>query len=53
MTPATRVRVAYLHEFPAGSNQTHYTDNFPNAGTLNGTYSNNADVLTAGFTMTF
>lgn len=53
MTPATRVRVAYLHEFPAGSNQTHYTDNFPNAGTLNGPYSNNADVLTAGFTMTF
>jgi long-chain fatty acid transport protein len=53
ITPRTRLRVAYLHEFPTGSNHTDYTNNFPNAGNLIGTYTNDADVLSAGITMKF
>ncbi len=53
LTPTTRVRAAYLHEFPAGSDHTNYSNNFPGAGTLVGTYSNNADVVSAGITMQF
>ncbi len=53
ITPRTRLRAAYLHEFPSGSDHTNYTNNFPGAGTLVGTFSNDADVVSAGVTMQF
>jgi long-chain fatty acid transport protein len=53
ITPTMRVRLAYLHEFPSGSQHTDYSNHFPNAGTLIGTYVNDADVLSAGVTMKF
>lgn len=53
LTAHTRLRVAYLHEFPSGSNHVNYSNNFPSAGQLIGTYTNDADVLSAGVTMTF
>ena len=51
--PRWRVRAAYLHEFPAGGNHVHYSNNFPSAGTLIGSYVNDADVVSAGITMQF
>ncbi len=53
VTPRVRFRAAYLHEFPAGSDRANYTNNFPGAGTLVGTFANNADVVSAGVTMQF
>jgi len=53
ITPRIRLRAAYLHEFPTGSNRVDYTNNFPSAGTLIGKFANNADVVSAGVTMKF
>jgi long-chain fatty acid transport protein len=53
LTPSMRLRVAYLHEFPTGSQNTDYSNHFPSAGTLIGTFVNNADVLSAGVTIKF
>jgi long-chain fatty acid transport protein len=54
LTPATNLRAAYLHEFPGGGGNTvGYSNHFPNAGTLLGTYTNDADVISAGITMRF
>jgi long-chain fatty acid transport protein len=53
ITPRVRLRAAYLHEFPAGSDHASYTNNFPGAGTLIGTFANNADVVSAGVAMQF
>jgi long-chain fatty acid transport protein len=54
ITPRMNFRLAYLHEFPGfGSNKVDYTNNFPNAGTLVGTFANDADVMSAGLTMRF
>ncbi|MEJ0044840.1 MAG: outer membrane protein transport protein [Rhodospirillales bacterium] len=36
LTPRVRLRAAYLHEFPAGSNHVDYSNIFPNAGNLVG-----------------
>ncbi len=53
ITPRIRLRAAYLHEFPTGSNRVDYTNNFPSAGALIGKFANNADVVSAGVTMKF
>ena len=54
LTPATAVRMSYLHEFPGGgSTATDYSNHFPSAGTLIGTFDNDADVVSAGVTMRF
>jgi long-subunit fatty acid transport protein len=54
LSSRVRLRAAYLHEFPAGSsNRVDYSNNFPGAGTLIGTFANNADVVSAGVTMQF
>jgi long-chain fatty acid transport protein len=53
LTSSMRLRVAYLHEFPSGSQNADYSNHFPNAGTLIGTFVNNADVVSAGITIKF
>ena len=53
LTRSMRLRVAYLHEFPNGSQQADYSNHFPNAGTLIGNFVNDADVLSAGVTIKF
>ncbi len=53
LTPRMSLRASYLHEFPAGSNNVNYSNNFPNAGRLNGTFADNADVVSAGIAMKF
>jgi long-chain fatty acid transport protein len=53
VTRSMQVRVAYLHEFGCGSQHADYSNNFPNAGTLIGTFADNADVLSAGVTIKF
>jgi long-chain fatty acid transport protein len=54
LTTATSVRASYLHEFPGGGGDTtDYSNHFPSAGTLIGTFTNDADVVSAGVTMKF
>ncbi|HTZ71511.1 MAG TPA: outer membrane protein transport protein [Acetobacteraceae bacterium] len=54
VTPKIGFRFGYLHEFPGfGSDKIDYTNNFPGAGTLIGSYANDADVASAGVTMKF
>jgi long-chain fatty acid transport protein len=54
LTKSMSLRMSYLHEFPGfGGNKIDYTNGFPNAGTLVGSYANNADLVSAGVTMKF
>jgi long-chain fatty acid transport protein len=53
ITPKLAFRAAYLHEFAVGSNNINYTNNFPGAGALIGSYRTNADVVSAGVKMKF
>ena len=53
ITPKIAFRASYLHEFEVGSNNIDYTNNFPGAGTLMGSYFGNADVVSAGFKVKF
>ena len=53
ITPKLALRASYLHEFPAGSNNINYSNNFPGAGALIGTFADNADVVSAGIKMNF
>ena len=53
ITPKLAFRAAYLHEFAAGSSNIDYTNNFPGAGSLIGSYRTNADVVSAGVKMKF
>jgi len=47
-------KFAYLHEFPGlGGDKVNYSNGFPNAGSIIGTYANNADVVSAGVSMKF
>jgi long-chain fatty acid transport protein len=53
ITPKLAFRASYLHEFATGGNNIDYSDNFPGAGSLIGTYADNADVVSAGIKMNF
>jgi long-chain fatty acid transport protein len=54
ITPRVEFRISYLHEFPGfGGDKIDYTNNFPNAGRLIGTYANNADVVSSGIAVKF
>ncbi len=53
LTRAIDLRAAYLHEFPFGSNRTQYSNNFPGAGTLIGSFANNADLVSLGVAIRF
>jgi long-chain fatty acid transport protein len=54
ITPKMAFKLSYLHEFPGfGGDKINYTNNFPNAGTLIGSYANNADLVSASISMKF
>jgi long-chain fatty acid transport protein len=53
ITPKLAFRASYLHEFAAGSNNINYSNNFPGAGSIIGTFADNADVVSAGIKMNF
>jgi long-chain fatty acid transport protein len=54
LTAATNLRASYLHEFPGGGGSaSDYSNHFPSAGTLIGSFNNDADVVSAGVTMKF
>jgi long-chain fatty acid transport protein len=53
ITPNLAFRASYLHEFAAGSNNIDYTNKFPGAGSIVGTFADNADVVSAGIKMNF
>jgi long-chain fatty acid transport protein len=53
ITPKVAFRASYLHEFGIGNNNIDYSNNFPGAGSLIGSYAVNADVVSAGFKVRF
>lgn len=54
VTPNTELRAGYLHEFSGGgTTSVRYGNGFPAAGTLVGSYANNADVVTASISTRF
>lgn len=54
VTRAISFKMAYLHEFPGfGGNRINYTNGFPGAGAIIGSYANNADLVSAGFSVKF
>jgi long-chain fatty acid transport protein len=53
ITPKLAFRASYLHEFAAGNNDIDYSNKFPQAGSIIGTFADNADVVSAGIKMSF
>jgi long-chain fatty acid transport protein len=51
-TPSLKLQAAYLHIFGVGSNGIAFSSS-PSAGTLTGSYSNHADVISAGMVWSF
>jgi long-chain fatty acid transport protein len=53
ITKRIAFRMSYLHEFGVGSNNINYSDNFPGAGSIIGSFAGNADVVSAGVKVKF